>query len=626
METDSVFIPTTEVKPKQPIINCHAHIFTGDHVPPYLAKSIIVAPFYKLFNFQWIFFWFRKYYKKKDTKRFDGSQNLEARTKFQNEKKYKKKYVHHFFNFIISTYLTVWAIDILLHWLFTIPTWPPWLAKFLQNSDDVLHKIYLPLNNIWLQVVLILFVFLFFKTGRKLIKALLKAGIYIFRNVPSKQIKELYDRYITIGRFAFHNFQSKTLEDLEEQYPEGTGFVILPMDMMFMNAGFPKKSYIDQMQELAQIKARRDNIYPFVFVDPRRIKEDKTYFDYKVENGKVVLKDCFIKDYIEGHNVKNEDGEDIGIVKFSGFKIYPALGYYPFDPLLLPVWKYAAQQGLPILTHCVRGPMYYRGKKKGEWDYHPIFQELIKPVPKGTKVTEEHFTNILLPQTKNDEFASNFTHPMNFLCLLKKEFLIKAVEIAMEEADAGTKQNLKDMFGYNGAVPANDKVPAIAANITTGLDDLKLCFGHYGGNDEWINYFEKDRFNHSAQVASYPETGIDFIFKVGKGPKVRSLGKPEQLWKYTDWYSIISSIMLQHKNVYADISYILHADANILPLLKQTLQNKGLRGKILYGTDFFVVRNHKSDKNMLADMMGGLDEKDFDVIARENPRKFLNLP
>lgn len=56
METDSVFIPTTEVKPKQPIINCHAHIFTGDHVPPYLAKSIIVAPFYKLFNFQWIFF------------------------------------------------------------------------------------------------------------------------------------------------------------------------------------------------------------------------------------------------------------------------------------------------------------------------------------------------------------------------------------------------------------------------------------------------------------------------------------------------------------------------------------------------------------------------------------------
>jgi hypothetical protein len=83
-----------------------------------------------------------------------------------------------------------------------------------------------------------------------------------------------------------------------------------------------------------------------------------------------------------------------------------------------------------------------------------------------------------------------------------------------------------------------------------------------------------------------------------------SPGKPEQLWKFTDWYSIISSMMLQYPNVYADISYILHSDSEVLPLLKQTLQNPVLKQKVLYVTDFFVVRNHKSDKNMLADMMG----------------------
>jgi len=38
-----------------------------------------------------------------------------------------------------------------------------------------------------------------------------------------------------------------------------------------------------------------------------------------------------------------------------------------------------------------------------------------------------------------------------------------------------------------------------------------------------------------------------------------------------------------------------------------------------------VVRNHKSDKEMLADMMGGLSIEDFDQIARINPRPFLNL-
>ena len=82
-------------------------------------------------------------------------------------------------------------------------------------------------------------------------------------------------------------------------------------------------------------------------------------------------------------------------------------------------------------------------------------------------------------------------------------------------------------------------------------------------------------------------------------------------------------MMLQYPNVYADISYILHSNLEIQPLLKQTLQNPGLRMKVLYGTDFFVVRNHKSDKNMLADMMGGLSEEDFDQIARDNPEVFL---
>lgn len=81
--------------------------------------------------------------------------------------------------------------------------------------------------------------------------------------------------------------------------------------------------------------------------------------------------------------------------------------------------------------------------------------------------------------------------------------------------------------------------------------------------------------------------------------------------------------MLYYPNVYADISYILHGDKDILPLLRQTLQNPGLKEKVLNGTDFFVVRNHKLDKNMLADMTGGLSEKESDQIARVNPRNYL---
>jgi hypothetical protein len=81
--------------------------------------------------------------------------------------------------------------------------------------------------------------------------------------------------------------------------------------------------------------------------------------------------------------------------------------------------------------------------------------------------------------------------------------------------------------------------------------------------------------------------------------------------------------MLQHDHVYADISYILHGDLQILPLLRSTLQHPELKKRILYGSDFYVVRNHKSDKNMLADIKGGLLKEEFDLISRTNPLEYL---
>ena len=152
------------------------------------------------------------------------------------------------------------------------------------------------------------------------------------------------------------------------------------------------------------------------------------------------------------------------------------------------------------------------------------------------------------------------------------------------------------------------------------LNHLKICFGHFGGEDEWKRFFERDRDNYSAQLVKQPETGISFLTDAN-GKEAR--GKLEIIWKNVDWYTIICSLMMQYPNVYADISYILHDETSVLPLLKQTLQNKKLREKVLYGTDFFVVRNHKSDRQMLADMSFGLSPEDFDQIACENPFRFL---
>jgi hypothetical protein len=134
-----------------------------------------------------------------------------------------------------------------------------------------------------------------------------------------------------------------------------------------------------------------------------------------------------------------------------------------------------------------------------------------------------------------------------------------------------------------------------------------------------MKFFEKDRTNYGHQLVAYPDLGIEFLATKGA---IRR-GKPEQVWNEADWYSIICSLMLQHDHVYADISYILHGEQQILPLLRSTLQHKKLKKRVLYGSDFYVVRNHKSDKNMLADMKGGLLKDEFDLIARVNPVSYL---
>ena len=83
-------------------------------------------------------------------------------------------------------------------------------------------------------------------------------------------------------------------------------------------------------------------------------------------------------------------------------------------------------------------------------------------------------------------------------------------------------------------------------------------------------------------------------------------------------------MMLQYDNLFADISYIIH-DEKIFPLLNHTLQNDKLKTRVLFGTDFYVVRNHKSEKQMLADLQEALNTDELNCITINNPREFLNI-
>ncbi len=606
---------------KDPIVNCHTHVFTGDHVPPYIAKTYVPPPFHLLLPLSPLVKFFRWWYKgpgrKKYLPPYKKREQLLNRVNILIEGMYP-------FNIIMGYILFLFAF--FQGYSLLSDKFPP------ENNlvYRIIHTIYTWLDPVmpdisdWLKITLLIVILFCFKTIRRFVLLVFSLLWKVLKAVPGSQTKEMFLRYLNIGRYAFHLKQKTIFSKLHGQYPDGTGFIILPMDMDYMEAGNSKTRYRDQMAELAELKKedkKKTSIYPFLFADPRRFGNvtdekryqpgDKSYFEWELRDGNIALQDCFVKDYLE--NEKEDD-------RFSGIKIYPALGYYPFDAKLLPLWKYAADKGLPIMTHCIKGTIFYRGRKKEEWNTHPIYEQAMgkasaEEYNDGYKDDEDMdrdpdgslYCPLVLPQNNNVDFSYNFTHPMNYLCLLEEPLLRKIIH---KEVKENGNTQLGELFGYEDE----------NTELTSDLRNLKICLAHFGGDDEWKRYFEKDRYDYSSQLAKNPDAGIDFLKKVDGS---LSRGKPEHLWKYTDWYSIICSMMLRYPNIYADISYILHSSEDILPLLKQTLQNDKLKGRVLYGTDFFVVRNHKSDKNLLADMHGGLSEEMFDQIARKNPKEYL---
>ncbi len=442
---------------KPPIINCHTHVFTGDHVPPYLAKTFLPLGLYYLLPLSFIIRIFRFWYNYPDKWRFRPWYKSMVEIFYKIRMFGSRSGIRRAISFIVGLFLAIQVFYILNDWVSSLG-YKSIFGPYIQQARDWLSSyslIYIP-GSIFGKLALIVILVVFFESGRNLLIFILKKVWSFLGVIPGPKSKELAERYLNLARFALYHDQSDVFTRLKNQYPEGSGFVVLPMDMEYMEAGELKEGfhYADQMEKLQEIKDKnKDIFFPFVFVDPRRIVEEgDAQLKYKINDGRVILEDCFIQKYIE----KN---------KFSGFKIYPALGYYPFDEALLPLWKYAADNALPIMTHCIKGTIFFRGNKKIEWDQHPVFEQ---------SIGEGKYKPLLLLETKNIEFSGNFTHPMNYLCLLDETLLRKVVGKAKDE-------KIRTLFGYNGP----DK------EMTYNLSHLKLCFGHFGGDDQWNRFWNR---------------------------------------------------------------------------------------------------------------------------------------
>ena len=161
-----------------------------------------------------------------------------------------------------------------------------------------------------------------------------RALLFIMRHLDLERHGK-FTRYAHILQVSYDcGSQEGVFKLVRSYFPRDTRFVVLPMDMELMNAGKVKESIGLQHAQLGELRDKYPElVIPFAAADARH--------DDVVENTKRLIE---------------ENG-------FRGIKLYPPIGYHPNDAALRPLYDYAVEHGIPVMTHCSRpASVQYRGE------------------------------------------------------------------------------------------------------------------------------------------------------------------------------------------------------------------------------------------------------------------------
>jgi uncharacterized protein len=160
-------------------------------------------------------------------------------------------------------------------------------------------------------------------------------NLLVWINPASNDIFERTARFLKI---AEQPSQEDVFKEVKLQYPEKTTvFVVLPMDMTFMNMGELGTPIEEQHQELLDLAGKSNGqIIPFYAADPRH------------------------------EDIVKRVRMELTPERFRGIKIYPNLGYKPDHPRLMEIYKICIERGFPVLTHCSPGGIWRYGLSREE--------------------------------------------------------------------------------------------------------------------------------------------------------------------------------------------------------------------------------------------------------------------
>jgi len=164
--------------------------------------------------------------------------------------------------------------------------------------------------------------------------------------------------------------QREIFENILPYYPDGTRFVVLPMDLSTIDYGpvmKPLEAQHDELHRLSRDEKLGDRVIPFATIVPGK------------PGGLEEMMRCF---------------EDL---EFRGLKLYPRLGFAPDHPELMEhVYPYLEKRGLPVLSHCSRGGV--KGRHLTEvradlWTAPQAFIPVLEAFPK-LRVNLAHFGGV----------------------------------------------------------------------------------------------------------------------------------------------------------------------------------------------------------------------------------------
>ncbi len=328
-----------------------------------------------------------------------------------------------------------------------------------------------------------------------------------------------YASFLSVGKSAG---QLDVFRELLEQYEDSSmKLTALTLYMEKLGAEASLSGFEGQIEEIITVKKRYpDRLLIFFSIDPRW----KTTGD-QIQNT--------LKTYFE--NKIHIDATRNDIFPFTGIKLYPSTGFYAFDEKLKPSLEWAADNHMPILTHCnYLGGIFNNDRDKLNTSLSPKdpYSGVYYPAPgKNHKLQSKFFNRLFNTQkaVNNKYYSSYFLEPNSY---------------------RSTLEYFRDVF----------KKP------------LKICFAHYGGNEHM-------NLQHAIDQGKKMDPGNYYGVNSSK-----------------NWCLQIRELMEEFDSVYTDISYAL-TDHNTHEFIFSEMLNKPYRDRILFGTDFYMTERKAKEKD-----------------------------